>query len=258
MKKAVVILLVFALGSVGVAYYFSSESLKLIKNKQEGDHLNEVILENKMIAYESAREQLINDNAIIYKSIDLTKPEYAIINPCMKEFQTSGKLDVLCLNELLDVVVEDFGKEGFIKAVIGYSIDYNNLALAPTFLGNLFSERASLANKLILDFLNRYRNSEHLQQAFNKYKEDLFRNIPKSLYQNVFEKQVDQLLSAHEEITGQNNKEAFFEDLYFKADTQNLHRQYWKYTFWKRREIEKNDETLYVILIEIKNHYNGQ
>lgn len=258
MKKAVVILLVFALGSLGVAYYFSTESLKLIKRKQEGDHLNEVLLENKMIADESAREELLNGNTIIYQSIDLTKPEYAIINPCMKDFQTSGKLDVLCLNEIVEVVINDFGEEGFIKAVIGSSIDYNNLTLAPTFLGSLFSDRTSLANSLCLGFLNRYRNPHSLQQAFNRYKEHVFSSVPKSLYQDVFEKQVDELLSAHEEIMGQNNKEAFFEDIYFKADTQYLHAQYWKYTFWKRREIEKNDKVLYAILTQIKNHYNVQ
>jgi len=256
MKKVVVILLVFALGSVGVAYYFSSESLKLIEMKQEGDYLNEVLQENKMIAAESVREELIYGNTIIYQSIDFTKPEYAIINPCLKEFQTSEKLDALCVNEIVDAVVDDFGEEGFIKAVIGSSIDYTNLVFNPTFLDNLFDKNASLANRLTLGFLNRYRNPEHLQQAFNKYKQDIFKNIPKRLYQNVFKKQVDELLSAHEEITGQKNKEAFFEDLYFKADTRYLHRQYWKYTFWKRREIEKNDGVVFTILTEIQHYYN--
>ncbi|KAB5492130.1 MULTISPECIES: hypothetical protein [Flagellimonas] len=258
MKKAVVILLVIGLGWVGVAYYFSSESLKLIEEKQEVDYLNEVILENEMIADESAKEDLTYGNSIIYQSIDLTKPEYAVINPCMQDFHASGKWDALCLNEVLDVVVDDFGEEGFMNALIGSSIDYDNLALDPTFLRNLFSERPSLANALSLGFLNRYRNPGNLQQTFDRYKADLFKSITKSLYQKVFEQQVDELLSAHEEISGQNNKEAFFEDLYFKADTRNIHRQYWKYTFWKRREIEKNDKVLYAILTEVKNHYNEQ
>ncbi|WP_437395788.1 hypothetical protein [Flagellimonas lutimaris] len=255
MKKVVVILLVFALGSVGVAYYFSSESLKLIEMKQEGDYLNEVLQENKMIAAESAREELLYGNTMSYQSIDFTKTEYAIINPCLKEFQTSEKLDALCVNEIVDVVVDDFGEEGFIKAVIGSSIDYTNLVFNSTFLDNLFDKNASLANRLTLGFLNRYRNPEQLQQAFNKYKQDIFNNTPKSLYQNVFKNQVEELLSAHEEISGQNNKEAFFEDLYFKADTRYLHGQYWKYTFWKRREIEKNDGVVFTILTEIQHYY---
>lgn len=258
MKKAVIILVITGLGLVGAAYYFSHESLKLMEQVQEDEHLNEVLLENEMIADESAREELIYGNTIIYQSIDLSKPEYAVINPCMQKFQASDELDALCLNTILDVVVDDFGEQGFINAVIGASIDYDNLALDHTFLDNLFSERSSLANRLNLGFLNRYRNPSNLQRAFDRYKTHLLKNIPKSLYQKVFEKQVDECLSAYEEIADQKNKEAFFEDIYFKADSQNSHGQYWKYTFWKRREIEKNDKIIYAILSEIKRHYDDQ
>ena len=258
MRSAIVILVIIGLGLVGVAYYFSLESFKLIERKQEGDYLNEVILENEMIAEESAREELVYGNTIINQYMDLTKPEYAVINPCMQKFHHTGKLDALCLNEVLDAVVDDFGEDSFIKAVIGSSIEYENLALDHTFLEKLFSERSSLADKLRLGFLNRYRNPDRLQRAFDRYKDNLFGSIPKSLYQKIFEKKLVECLSAYEEIARQTNKEAFFEDIYYKADMRNQHAQYWKYTFWKRRAIEKNDKMLYAILVEIKNHYNDQ
>lgn len=258
MKKAIIILGIIGLGGVGVAYYFSLESLKVMEKVREEESLNEVLADNKSIADESAREELIYGNSIIYQSIDLTKPEYEVIDPCMQNFHTTGKLDALCLNEVLEAVVGDFGEEGFINAVIGSSIDYDNLGLDPTFLDNLFSERTSLANALTLGFLNRYRNPKKMQQAFDRYKANLFNSVPKSLYQKVFEKKVLECLSAYEELAGKANREAFFENIYFKADTQNLHVQYWTYTFWKRRELEKNDKVLYAILTEIKNHYNEQ
>ena len=256
MKKVALILIIVSLCLVGSAHYFSLESLKLMERKQEGDDLNEVILENEMILEVSAKEELQYDNAIIYPSMELSKPDYAAVSPCIQHFQVNGEFDALCLNNVLDVVIDDFGEQAFFKAVIGSSIDYDNLSFDHTFLSNLFSKKSTLANNLTLGFLNRYRNPERLLQAFNKYKQDLFQSFPKSLYQKVFEKQVDELLSAHEEIIGQNNKEAFFEDLYFKANTQNSHRQYWKYTFWKRREIEKADGIVFTILSQIKQQYN--
>ncbi|MEZ4970241.1 MAG: hypothetical protein R2814_11430 [Flavobacteriaceae bacterium] len=258
MKKAVTILTIMGLGLVGLAYYFSFESLKLIEQKEEDDYINQVILENEMVAEESAKEELLYGNTIIYRSVDLSKPEYATVSPCMNRFQSTGELDALCMNVVLDVVVDDFGEEGFINAIIGSSIDYGNLALHPTFLNNLFKEHTSLANKLSLGFLNRYRNPDRLQKVFNEYKDVLFNNIPKGIYQKIFEQQIVECMSAYEEIASKNNKEAFFEGIYFKADTQNLHGQYWKYTFWKRRAIEKNDEVLYTILSEIKAYYNDQ
>ncbi|MBR9853929.1 MAG: hypothetical protein GYB37_05035 [Algicola sp.] len=258
MKKAVAIFALVGLGLVGLAYYFSLESHKLIEQKEEADHLNQIVLENKMTADEAAREELLYGNTVIYQSIDFSKPDYSVVSPCMQRFQATGELDALCLNKILDVVVDDFGEQGFINAIIGSSIDYDNLSLDHTFLDNLFKEQTSLPNKLVLGFLNKYRNPSRLQEAFDAHKQDLFNNVPKNLYQKFFEEQITECLSAYEEIAGQNNKEAFFEDIYFKADTQNLHDQYWKYTFWKRRAIEKNDEVLYTILSEIKAYYNDQ
>jgi hypothetical protein len=227
-----------------------------MERKHKGDDLNEVIIENEMILEVSAKEELQYDDEIIYPSMELSKPDYATVSACIKRFQYNGKLDALCLNNVLDVVIDDFGEQAFFKAVIGSSIDYGNLSFDHTFLSKLFNKNTSVANSLILGFLNRCRNPEHLRQAFNRYRQDMFNAVPKSMYQKVFERRVNELLSAHEEITQQSNKEAFFEDLYFKADTQNSHRQYWKYTFWKRREIEKTDGIVFTILSEIKQRYD--
>ncbi|MDC6363777.1 MULTISPECIES: hypothetical protein [Flavobacteriaceae] len=255
MKKIVVILTIVGLCLVGLAYYFSSESLRLIERKQEGDSFNESI-EKQMIADRSAREELLFGNTVSYQSIDLSKPDHAKINLCMQHYGAKGELDAICLNNLLKVIVDDFGELAFLKATIGSCINYDNLVFDHRFLPDLLNKNTSLANRLTLGFLNRFRNPEHLRYAFDKHKGDLFKNTPKSLYQKIFEKQVNELLSTYKEIKDQKNKEAFFEDLYFKADSQNLHGQYWKYTFWKRREIEKTDRVIFTILNEIKQHYN--
>ncbi len=255
MKKLVTIFAIVGLCLVGLAYYFSSQSLRLIERKQQGDFFNETI-EKQMIADRSAREELLYGNTISHQSIDLSKPEHATINLCMQHYQAKGELDAICLNNLLKVVVDDFGELAFLKATIGSCIDYDHLVLDHRFLPNLFNKNTSLANRLTLGFLNRFRNPERLRDAFDKYSGDFFKNTPKSLYQKVFENQVNELLSTYEEIKDQKNKETFFENLYFKADSQNLHSKYWKYTFWKRREIEKNDRIIFTILNEIKQHYN--
>lgn len=255
MKKIAAIFAIVGLCLVGSANYFSSKSLRLIERKQEGEIFNETI-EKQMIADESAREELLYGNTISYRSIHFSKPDHTAISLCMQHYQDEGGLDAICLNNLLKVVVDDFGELAFLKAVIGSCMDYDNLVLDHGLLSDLLNKNTSLANRLTLGFLNRFRNPEHLRYAFDRYKGDLFKNTPKSLYQKVFEKQVGELLSAYKEIKGQKNKEAFFEDLYFRADSQNVHRQYWKYTFWKRREIEKTDRVIFTILNEIKQHYN--
>ncbi|WP_442846137.1 hypothetical protein [Leeuwenhoekiella sp. H156] len=256
MKKAIVILGFTGLALVFVAYYFSLQSLRLIERLAEANNVKEVGVENEAIAEESAREELVYSNTFIYQYLDLDKAEYARINPCMQRFQASEELDALCLNELVDAVVDDFGEEHILKALIGSCINYENLAFDHSFPNQLFAKNNSLADKLRLGFLNRYRNPRHLQGIFDRHKAGILESIPKSLYQKVFEKKLLECLEAYQQIARQTNKEAFFKDIYFKADTQKLHDQYWNYTFWKRREIEKNDAVTYAILSEIKTHFD--
>lgn len=38
---------------------------------------------------------------------------------------------------------------------------------------------------------------------------------------------------------------------------KNKHDEFWHITFWKRRELEKNDQVVIEILKEIKNYYTN-
>jgi len=254
MKKVVLLFLVIGLALVGLAYYFSVESKKIIEYY---DKLA-ILKENQALAEEDARNELLYDNAIPYQSLDLSNPDYTTVRLCMKRYHANGKIDAFCSKQALKVVVDDFGELGFIKAIIGSCIDYSSFSYEYSFLKNLFHDDSSLSNKLVLSFLNRYRDPDYLNQSFKKYKNHLYQSVSKELYQTVFKKQVNELLSAYEEIGRQKNKKAFFENIYLRADTQILHDNYWKYTFWKRRELERNDGVVYTILKDVNDYYSAQ
>ena len=257
MKKVVLIFLVIGFALVGLAYYFSIESKKIVE-EEEYYHELAILKENQAIAEEDTRNELLYGNTISYQSLDLKNPDYATVRFCMQRYHTDDEIDAYCSKQVLDVVVDDFGELGFIKAIIGSCIDYSSISYEYSFLKNLFHDDSSLSNKLVLGFLNRYRDPNRLKQTFKKYKDHLYQSVSKELYQTVFKKQVNELVSTYEEIGRQNNKRDFFKNIYFKADTQIRHDNYWKYTFWKRRELERNDRVIYTILKEVKDHYSAQ
>ncbi len=254
MKKTIVILIVTGFALVGVGFYFAQKSLQDITNKEEKIKLLDSIADDKA-KIERAFSQLQN-NTINYQHLELNQYDYNAVYPCLQEYINKNNLPSNCDEQLLRVVIDDFGEVGMVNAIVGEAIDFTNLSFNTHFINDLFQEEALLKSKLILSFLNKYRNAERLQHVFNKYRNHIYKILPKSVYEKVFDKQLTACIAAYNEIKSKPDEEAFFKDIYFKADTQNLHGKYWNITFWKRRALEKNDTMLYSILKEIKIHYN--
>lgn len=255
MKKIAIISVLVGLSFVGLAYFYSLKSSELIRDNLEYDSIKNTLQENQQIALADEISEIKNGDFISNQFIELSESEYKDVTMFVDQFNNDDRVDPLFSNAVVDLIEKDFSELGFIKSIIGSSIDYGNFSFDYSFLPQLFKEDASLSDLLTLSFLNRYRNSDLLLQTYERYKEDIYHSIPKSLYQKVFVQQINDCLLAYEEIAKKTDKKAFFEDIYFKANSQNLHRKYWKYTFWKRREIEKNDNEIYSILSEIKDHY---
>ena len=253
MKKVIIILIFTGLALVALGYYFSEKSSQLIAQSEKETKLIQHVT-NDEDKVESSLAQLQN-NTINYQYLELNKVDYNAVNPCLQDYINKKELSSNCDEQLLKVIIDDFGEEGMINSIIGESIHYSTRSFNHNFINDLFVESASLKSKLILGFLNKYRNPERLEQIFNKHKHSIYKSIPKSVYQKIFDKKLTTCIAAYEEIAGKSNKEAFYKDIYFKADSQNLHSKYWNITFWKRRALEKNDKTLYTILKEIKAYY---
>lgn len=255
MKKIAIISVLIGLSFHGFAYYYSLKSIQLIEQNQEYDHTKDILNKNQKTAIEDEIYEIQNNDFISYQFMALSESDYWVVNSLIEQFNSQEDLDPLYSNAVVDLIEKDLGELGFIKAFIGSSIDYINFTWDYSFLSRLFKEDASLSEKLTRVFLTKYRNPDQLLRAFEKFKEEIFQRIPKSLYEKVFEEIILDILQAHQVIESQPDREAYFEDLYKKANSQNLHRQYWAYTFWKRREIEKNDKAVFSILNEIREHY---
>lgn len=280
MKKISISLVILGVGFVCCAYFFSQKSARLIDedyldsqsmhhqpikqplelNEDQLDslRLNNHLIEQQLKLKNSLLEELKDDRNLNFKNIEIDMNQYyTFIKPCIDNYQKTEKVSEDCAKYLMNVVVEDFEELGFINAIIGSCINYEFLTYKYWFLKDLFLEKASIQQKITLAFLNKYRDPKVLEEAYYKYKDILFSKISKTMYQKIFEKEVNDCLSAYQEIARQKDADAFFEDIYFKADSQYLHGAYWKYTFWKRRMIEKNDAIIYKILTEIKQHYQS-
>jgi hypothetical protein len=152
------------------------------------------------------------------------------------------------------------GKTQLITAILGNMINYKNeVSFKYDFYKTLFpsnNEKTTISSRLIFTFINRYRNPEKLQIELDKNKDYFFENISRSLYQELFDKTLNNLTNSYNTINEQTDKEAYFKKIYYEAETKNKHDEYWYITFWKRRALEKNDKIVYAIIKEIKEHYN--
>ncbi|MBN3581932.1 hypothetical protein JYB64_05995 [Algoriphagus aestuarii] len=258
MKKTAIISVLIGLSFQGFAYYYSLKSLQLIEQNQMYDDAKDILNKNQKSAIEDEIYEIQQNDLISYQFLELSESGYRDVNRVVEQFNNHEDLDPLYANTVVQLIEKDFGELGFIKAFIGSSIDYINFSWDYSYLNRLFKEDATLSEKLTRAFLNKYRNPDELRRAFEKFKAEIFQRIPKSLYEKAFEELLFDMLQAHQAIESQPDREAYFEDLYRKADSQNLHRRYWAYTFWKRREIEKNEKEVYAILNEIREYYEEQ
>lgn len=257
MKKTAIISVLIGLSFQVFTYYYSLKSLQLIEQNQEFDDAKDILNKNQKTAIEDEIYEIQQNDLISYQFLELSDSDDKNVIRLVEQFNSHQDLDPLYTNAVVGLIEKDFGELGFIKAFISSSIDYVNFSWDYSFLNRLFKEDASLSEKLTRAFLNKYRNPDQLQRAFEEFKADIFQRIPKSLYKKAFEELLSDLLEAHQIIESQPDREAYFEELYGKANSQNLHSHYWAYTFWKRREIEKNDTQVYAILNEITTYYEN-
>ncbi len=251
MKKATIIIVFIGFCCALSSYFFAEKSSKLIRASEQTQEI--VNTKNDI----EIRLNQLKNNTINHQWLELNQSDYATISTCLQFYKAQGKLLSNCDDELFKIIIDDFEEEGMVNAIVGETINYSHLTFNHNFLTDLFAWDASLKSKLILSFLNQFRNPEKLQQVFSQYKNHIYEYLPKSVYQKIFDKKLTECITAYEKIAAKADKEAFFKDIYFKADTQNLHGKYWNITFWKRRALEKNDKILYAILKEIKTHYNA-
>lgn len=260
MKKAIIIFGIGSLVLFGCSYFFMQKSAALIKANdqmvEEIENPSSTELANRIVIPDQEDKYFYND-------MRLNQADHISINNCLqyytndKSFENANR----CEEQIVDVIVKNIGVNNFIKALIGNTISYNkDVSLKSDFPRTLFSTptyNTSLKSKLILTFLNRYRDPLKLKEEFDNYKVYFYETISKSLYSKLFEDYLNTYIESYDEIQEQADIEAFYKNIYYEAETKNKHAEFWNITFWKRRELEKNDQVIYSILNEIKTHYEN-
>ena len=197
-----------------------------------------------------------------FKNMDLKQEEHIIINNCLQNIlnEKDNTTYTKCEDIILDAVIEEMGNTQFIKAIVGNMISYNSSTyLKQDFYKTVFpsnNDKTKISSRLIFAFINRYRDAEKLKIEFDNNKEYFFENVSKDLYQKLFEKTLNNFLDSYVKINKKDEKEAYYKKIYYEAETKNKHDEFWYITFWKRRELEKNDQVVYTILQEIKANYD--
>ena len=259
-KKISISFIVFGFLFLGATYYFMQKSSHLVADSEQAALKLESVLTGKTkLPKKSIKPD--NKNRYYYNDIELKQEEHIAINNCMQYYINEESFDNAnkCEEVIVDLVIKNMGEAEFIKAIIGNMIHYkSDVSLKDDFPKTLFDTsitEAPLKSKLMLTFINRYRNPIKLQTEFDNYKDYFFGSISENLYRKLFKNRVNKFIESYDEINKQEDRESFFKEIYYKAETKNRHNEFWKFTFWKRRELEKNDKTIYSILKEIKIHY---
>jgi hypothetical protein len=254
MKKAIILLVGVSTLFFGYAYYLMQKSSELIQqSEQEVYEIENDVLVNKV--------PLDEGFTYYFEDMDLEQKEHIIVNNCLQNMINNDVTNIsnTCDAIVLDAVIDKMGEPQFIKAILGNMINYkSDITFKYDFYKTLFpsnDEKRTISSKLIFTFMNRYRNPEKLQIEFDKNKDYFFENVPKSLYQKLFEKTINNFVNSYNTIKQQTDKEAYFKKIYYEAETKIKHDEFWHITFWKRRELEKNDQVVYDIINEIKEHY---
>ncbi|WP_338360068.1 hypothetical protein [Yeosuana marina] len=256
MKKLILILLGLGLFFMVFSMYYANKSSRLIEQFQQDTFTIEG-LSNEAENIENRLLSLEDNTEVNYPHLELNSAQFKSIKNCLEIYNNLGTLAANCDTQMVDIILQDYGEKNYIKSIIGASIAYNAITYNHNYLQSLFKEDASLANQLSLNFINRFRNPERLQYAYTKYKDEILTMLPKALYNRLFKNQVTALLNTYEEIESKTDKEAYYEEVYLRAETQYLHSKYWKTTFWKRRALENNDQICHKILLDINNYYNS-
>lgn len=261
MKKATIIITAISI-LVSIATYFVLQRTDNLRNEIT---LTEAAA-NSIAGTSKAREGSIDaaddDYEYHYENIALDQKQYVEVNECMQFYLQNESFENgnNCQEKIVDAITQDRGEIGFIKNIMGDMLYYDDteVTLKNNYVRDLIltsKSKTYLKEKLVLAFVNRYRDPIKLQETYTNYKAHFYSYIPKVVYDKVYKTYVNSFINSYDEIYANENVEAYYKDIYFKAEKLNKQSDYWFYTFWKRRELEKNDRILYAILKEINGHY---
>ncbi len=263
MKKASIIITVLSI-LVSMATFLVIKKTDKIVN--ETSLVTEITnsLEDAGQSLENKINDASDDYTYYFQDIALSQKQYLEVNECMQFYikEESFANANNCQEKIVDAVVQDYGELGVMKSIIGDMLIYasTGVSLNLNYIRNLIisgERKTYLKEKLILAFVNRFRDPVKLQSAFSNHKAYLFNFISKDVYDNVYKEYINTFITTYHDIHQNKDVEAFYKDIYFKAEKFNKQDEYWFYTFWKRRELEKNDQVIYRILNEINSHYNN-
>ncbi|WP_422090037.1 hypothetical protein [Tenacibaculum ovolyticum] len=261
MKKTTIIITSFSiLISIitCIIIIFTSEKASIINENQKFYHN----VSNETDAIKNNLADSNNKYEHYYTELNLDKKNFIAVNECMQlylkgeDFTESNKCEKVIVNAL----IQEEGETNLIKAVLGDMLSYsrNEVYLKHYYFSYLISHKKSKSNlkqNLILAFINRYRDPIELKKLYKNTKEYLYNYMSRNVYENLYKERINLFISSFNEIQSKPNKELFYSEIYEASENQNDQDKYWFYTFWARRELEKNDLILYRIFKEINEYY---
>jgi len=110
------------------------------------------------------------------------------------------------------------------------------------------------------------RTSQNIESTWKRNKSFFYTFMSKSKYDKLCKKVITDLVEIHDKITQEPNHKEFYKN--YNVNDSIFHtfptieyvkffKYSWPFSFWDRRFEEKNDEVVYKILKEIKNHYEN-
>ena len=237
-----------------------------LKKRAEYEQLN-IDFIAKSVKGDEGLEFLEEDDNLVkyqYAHFEIQQETYTSIGPCLQQFMVNSDFNSTnCTDKLLDVFLNKYGESELLLAVLSDMLIYTKaeVIFSQTYLWHLLAEskqKGFLKAKLIVRFLNRFRDPEALEAMYKRHKATVLDFVPKQAYDKLFKLSINKLIESYNTIQSKPDKDAFFKDLYFKAETYGKHYEYWFYTFWKRRELEGNNIIIFNILKDIDNHFSKQ
>lgn len=261
MKKATIVITIISILVSATTYFIIINTNEIMQEIT----LNESITNSIDVTFksiESSIDDADDDYKYYYQDIELNQKQIIEVNECIQFYLEDESFENAnnCQEKIVDAILKERGELNFIKSITGDMLSYtkNGVFIKYNYLKDLIGSGKSkndLKEKLMLVFINRYRDPLNLETTYQNYKATFFNYISKDVYDKVYKAYINSFLKSYNEIHNREDVEAFYQDIYFKAEKLNKHNDYWFYTFWKRRELEKNDIVIYTILKEIEDYY---
>ena len=266
-KKTILkILIALSILMTGLAYYLYTENditerksrlVMYVKNQLKNTPLPTNEFDEKI----DAERHILNR-----KSIELSTSQIYTVSKCLETNKYIGEKEkcTACAEILNKTLIDLEGEESLVKAIAHsyFSSGIKYLTLGGTIKMEKFknsSDENSDYFKAISysGYLNSLRDPKKLSNFYAKYKPLLHSYITEKLYQKNLKPSIDNLLNAYQKLEIVDNRNEYLKEIDEIASQTHSHSDLknWSFTFWHRRALENNDEIIYTILKEVKNHY---